>query len=165
MANNRLKNRLVGTAVIIALGVIVLPQVFDAEGYRKIEPLRLKVPAGPTFEVEQDVPGLLKTQSRINAEAAAIKKDVTAHKRRPKWMVIAGSFKFPKNAGKLVAKLDKAGYGAEVSTTGGGGGSERYYVVELGPFLNELEATEAVTDIREKFEVSARVVQRGVVGR
>ncbi len=164
MANSRLKNRLVGTVVIVALGVIVLPQVFDAEGYRQIEPLRLEIPAGPTFEVEQDVSDLLKTQSRMDEEAATIKKNVLAKGRRPEWMVIAGSFKFPKNAGMLVAKLAKAGHDAKISTTGAEGG-ERYYVVELEPFPNEDEATDAAKDIKKKFSVSARVVRKGVVSR
>ena len=164
MANSRLKNRLVGTVVIIALGVIVLPQIFDAEGYRQIEPLRLEIPAGPTFEVEQDVSGLLKTRSQMDAEADAIKKDISAHERQAKWIVIAGSFKFPKNAGMLVAKLAKAGHDAKISTTGAEGG-ERYYVVELEPFLNEDEATDAAADIKKKFSVSARVVQKGVASR
>ncbi len=80
------------------------------------------------------------------------------------WMVIAGSFKFPKNAGMLVAKLAKAGHDAKISTTGAEGG-ERYYVVDLGPFLNEDGATDAAADIKKKLSVSARMVQKGMANR
>ena len=49
-----IKQRLVGTVVLVSVAVIVLPLLLDGEGYRAMQKIQIDAPQKPKFEYRQD---------------------------------------------------------------------------------------------------------------
>ena len=138
-----LKQRLVGTSVLVVLAVIFLPFLFDGSGMVKpTVPLSLDLPKA---SVENTVTITLKPQrvkssgvvvkSKLNSKAE-VKKLISraATKKngdKTQWIIQLGSFSQRGNAYALRDKLIYRGYKSFIDTTGQG--STLVYRVRVGP--------------------------------
>ena len=50
----QLKQRLLGTVVLVAVAVIVLPLLLDGEGYRALQDIEIDAPKRPPFDYQQE---------------------------------------------------------------------------------------------------------------
>ncbi|MGB0894875.1 MAG: SPOR domain-containing protein [Parashewanella sp.] len=129
--SNQFQNRLVGTIVVVALGVIFLPDMLDGKSERQQENFS-EIPLRPTFNGELKTASELQTgdQPMVETEAEkepeapkskdsanlvadistppAIKAAVT-QKDEVAFTIQLGSFNNAENVNALVKKLRKAG--------------------------------------------------------
>ncbi|MDO6764008.1 SPOR domain-containing protein [Agarivorans sp. 1_MG-2023] len=122
------KNRLVGTIILVALGVIIIPDILDGKKTRveeefnsipfapkvdSLPPLLLEL---PTDQEAVDVADLdagddvIPKEVTTPSEPAPVKQAVEFNK--PAYVVQLGTFKNANNVTRLVAKLRDAGFQA-----------------------------------------------------
>lgn len=179
----RLRQRLWGAAVLIAILVIVLPLLLDGSGsesqYRRVESLRAEPPrvldkAGipEPVEIVQDASsginlGPFKVgQSAIQqtndepAIAAGSSRKAAADASATTevltaWVVQAGSFGEEANAIAVRNKLRRAGFPSFVTPTEG---APRLYRVRVGPMINLDQAEASRDDVMRLLNREAIVV-------
>ena len=171
--DGRLKQRMVGAAVLIALGVIFIPVLLDESGRKQTlepipdipeqpvapepiplptEPIVLKGPAveeieQPVTEFEPEPPPPPKPVPNAGVDTG----DLSA------WVVQLGSFSEKNNAEQLTRSLQDAGFSAFVeSITKDGKPSHR---VRVGPIMTQQKANQ----IRKR--ISKEHNQKGVLMR
>ena len=140
----RLRQRLWGAAVLIALAVLVLPLLLDGAGsesrFRRVEKLREEPPRIVRPDApEGDVPG-------DGASAGAPGGDVPdgpapgggVDEPPRAWVVQAGSFRDRENALAVLDRLRRAGHASFVSDVERAG--ETWYRVQAGPIADETGA-------------------------
>ncbi len=138
----KLKQRLVGAAVIISLLVIFLPVIFDGSGYNQFPRINIDTPAQPHLDIEQDFTDLStmdkqdikKIYSEINLNGVNDKPTVQSKTPQQKeqnsaWKIQLGVFKEESNAKNLVSRLINKNYPAQYKSMRGSKGI--YYVVEV----------------------------------
>ena len=153
----RLRQRLWGAAVLIALAVIFLPLLLDGSGsesqYRRVERLREEPPRVITADgqvqvqaVPESAPNSLsaklnteptsasQAQTRSLAETAqATQSAMQTETRISAWVVQAGSFKEEQNSIAVRDRLRSAGYPSFVSRAKQGAA---VYRVRVGPMIS-----------------------------
>ena len=140
----QLKQRLLGTVVLIASAVVVLPLLLDGEGYRVLQDIEIDAPKRPPFDYQQKgftVPlkelntrgDLLEPPKPIDVkgfndnggEAASLEQDEGSEKPDPDaeaeptttWVIQIGSFSVEENASaarKKIATLDTKNISTEI---------------------------------------------------
>ncbi len=178
---NRLKHRLVGAAVLLALAVIFLPFLLDGSGLEQAEvgemppppaspePLSLTVEAPspkqraameapPTTVVEPapeagEPPGpeVAEREIRVAEDEAGEEGEAAP------WVVQAGSFGKQGNALELRDRLRESGLSAFVEATGEGEG--RLYRVRIGPWLDRGEAESVVETLADEHGLEGLVIR------
>lgn len=153
------QNRLVGTLILVSLGVIFLPDVFDGEkahyqeDYQAI-PLRetfdetvMEAPVEAPVEVESFMPPeqpVLVTIDEAGSDAQVERPDAAPKEgyTDSAWIIRLGTFRNLDNAKSLVAKLRGKGYPAQLLPRGVKEGELAR--VEVGPNVSK-EKLEAMT--------------------
>ena len=152
-----LKERLVGAAVLVALGVWLIPWILDGSNEPAevaSDSLTLPVPGSDetvrsqtvTLENDREQPTPVRetTRTTIDEPATEVPVDevaVVAAEIEPGWYVQAGSFEDVDNARRQAERVSGFGYEAEVSTTTSGGRTLQR--VRIGP-QNSHERAEAI---------------------
>jgi DedD protein len=171
----RLKQRLLGGTVLVALVVIFVPMLID-------EPIDSKVvsdhriPAKPE-EIEKPMPSilppppkavasppeapqksLLREKVETEKPTATPKKPAQVKKKIPTaWIIQVASLTVQKNAEKLVADLKKAELPALLEKVEVGG--KRHYRVRVGPEVNHQSAMKMAERIKRDFKLTPKVLR------
>jgi DedD protein len=176
--DSRLKERLIGAAVLVALGVWLIPWLLDGAGRpRESAAPALELPAEAdaapvrtqTIRLDQravsaealaEVPSLAGTPAGTHVAApagpAAERAATAAPGLAGPWLVQLGSFGDAANAERLASRVDAYGYAAAVSDVKASG--KVMHRVRLGPYATRGEA-EAVTSSLSVHGFVAQVVQ------
>jgi DedD protein len=174
-----LKERLIGAAVLVALGVWLIPWLLDGSaGSRESDAPALELPATPdatpmraqTIRLDQET----VAQEPVHAEApSGGGAPAPSHAAAPtessdagggaavsdgssQWVVQLGSFGDAANAERLASRVDAFGYDAAVSDVKASG--KVMHRVRLGPYPTRGEAV-AVTSSLSVHGFVAQVVQ------
>ncbi|WP_298441195.1 SPOR domain-containing protein [uncultured Ferrimonas sp.] len=176
------QNRLVGTVVLVAVAVLVLPEILDGEKATFEQqfatiPLRpsvavaevsaVAIPAQqnkPTWQIEPDEPS-----SEAKAKPSAAASDATtkpkiskpAVKPVPKpikagWSVRLGSFKNAANVNRLVAKLRQQQFPAYTIPAKPVDG--QLTVVFVGPEIDQKRLQRMRADLAKKVDITGKIV-------
>jgi DedD protein len=171
----RLKQRLLGGAVLVALVVIFVPMLIDEpvdskvvsdhripakpETLEKPMPTILPLPpeeAGSTAKAPSVQPLAAKTKTL--APPTVEPKPTKAEKRSPSaWMIQVASLTVKDNADKLMADLRKAELPAQVETVVVDG--KRHYRVRVGPEVDHKTALSMAERIKRDFKLKPKVLR------
>ena len=178
-----MKHRLVGAAVLVALGIIAWPVVFDTSPVREISQ-RSQIPPPPElerFSVDEPVPPALppapdsaaqraaqatETEAERAAEAARLApadgKPVPATTREKsglpvQWAVQLGVFSRMENAQDIKRRAEKAGYHAILQSVPAAQGTQ--YRVYVNPKLDRAEAQKLAAEVERKLAVKGYVTR------
>ena len=173
--DSRLKERLIGAAVLVALGVWLIPWVLDGPAQTpepESEPAALKLPApqdsapvrSQTIRLDQPRETAVEKPSNAAAPAAATRRSVqepeSTAARAPAvrdpapvdtapaadaWLVQLGSFGDGGNAERLASRVDAYGYDAQVSDFRAGG--RVMHRVRVGPHRTRGEAESVASSL------------------
>jgi len=164
-----LLQRIIGAAVLVALGVIFIPALLDGAGYKSrlntrhikpepnFPPLSRKIPAHIISPLEK----VRKQQPQVNRQQHQLVKK-NRHKHSNKKRVIhafalqMGTFKKNSNAEKLRDKLRKAGYASFVVPVVGK--DKTTYKVRIGPELQKSALEKIKKKVNKQFKMDAYVV-------
>ncbi|MDN3680558.1 SPOR domain-containing protein [Vibrio tapetis subsp. quintayensis] len=163
---SKFQSRLVGTIILAAVGVIVLPDVLDGKKEHYQEELA-SIPIKPvqeseveSFEVldpiEDDVslpesPVAITIQPESTDQASTVDKVVVVEKPIPEkndyqdsaWIIQLMALKNVDNAKKLVADLQKRGYQAHIKQENG------YSRVIIGPDVSKPKLERQVKELQK----------------
>ena len=158
--DERLKQRLIGASVLVALAVIIVPILLDGAGRRVRDTAAFEIPPKPELtqrplqKLEDIVPvptpaeALAKQSDRGEADA---RQSATPHA----WVVQLGAFSSEANAVVLRDKLRSGGHPAFVEVSG----DKSQYRVRIGPEIDK----EVANRLRD--ELAAEYGQAGIVVR
>lgn len=180
--DQRLKQRLVGVMVLLALAIIFLPSLFHRDQRVTVDtttliPPKPRVapviiePAVSNIEVEpapspekafqppvldDDASLVSKSESKANVEAAP-KPSLNAKGLPNTWVVQVGSFQSQKRADELKEKLFGKKYKAytrAVNTSKG-----KFFRVFVGPYVDKGRARAAKTAVDKQYKVNSQVLK------
>lgn len=167
---SKLQNRIVGSVILIALAVIILPELFDGKPQKQQESFET-IPLQPDVEVaevaaqsvpERELPQSLDPVETLELDAddaPAIKKPTpqtndapsTAEIQQPGWIIQLGVFRNQESVERLVKELRAAGYPAYREVVQTEQGPRNKLLVGPGLVKAELEADlpklKALTDL------------------
>lgn len=184
--DDRIRQRLVGAIVLVALGVIFLPMLFDTPNRGWLGEDRPLIPAPPqelqnlaeSVRTAEPSPGTetpqLTAPITSNAlapgatnDSAAQVADIPAPSRSPRalspdpqlatWAVQVGSFSSAENATRLRDKLRKLGFRAYTEEHEEDG--KRATRVRVGPELDEERAKKLLSGLKAKAKIEGIVVR------
>lgn len=175
----QLKQRVVGAAVLVAVGVIFIPIFLDETGSHRDAPLPLGIDSAPPKDFNSRVvplddelmeqveramdatpQGLIKPQDwrgatsgvKLPAESVATPRTgVTA------WVIQVGSFSSEDNAKALVKKLKKGGYTAFIEQLRDD--AKLAFRVRVGPELTKVTADKVRDELAKDVELDAIVMR------
>lgn len=171
-----LKQRLVGAFVLLALGVLFLPVLFDRDGRLSVD-RTTQIPPAPTVEPLVKIPDPVRPADiepakkpeemyRVDETAAvkappvetAAKADGLTDKGIPKaWMIQVVSYKTQKQAEELRDRLIKDGYKAFTRTVSTSKGKvTRVYV---GPKIEKAKAFAVKRKLDKSLKVDSLVLR------
>jgi DedD protein len=178
----RLKQRLVGATVLVALAVIFLPELLRPTGDRRPSEVELELPPPPRPEpalslppappaaVEPPAPSVARPPADTGQGLAAADADPAAGQDEPAsasalrvspdlaaWAVQLGSFGDPENATRLQARLREAGFRAYTEQVEAQGRTLQR--VRVGPEPSRADAE------RLQAEIAARLGIEGIIRR
>ncbi len=172
--DERLKQRLLGGGVLVALVVIFVPMLIDEPVDSKLVSDH-RIPPKPE-EIEKPMPRILppppepsRAPPAVAAKptlaepaeppVAASKKQPEQSKRKPPaaWIIQVASLTVEKNAQKLVKDLRKADMPAQLQTVEVEG--VRHYRVRVGPEVNHPTALKMAERIKREFKLTPKVLQ------
>jgi len=176
VASSPLQNRLVGTVIVVALAVIILPDLFGNAGQMQndefqVTPLRPSVEPqmqSPSFPNNFSVKGnentnviavpIVEDQIEVREPAEAV--ELTTATQEPavptgeRWVIQLGAFRNVDAVNELLAKLRAEGFQADSRVLRRADGP--LHLVLVGPDLNEqalisqLEPLKKLTDLEGK---------------
>jgi DedD protein len=172
--DEKLKQRVVGAAVLVALGVIFIPILLNGEppaGIKEtnIPPPRIAAPApvparvAPAPVASQPIATAPSTKTAPAPAATSqsapkpppVKENLKAASLES-WVIQVGSFGSEANAKQLRDKLRGANYPAFVERAVDG--KESVYRVRVGPELDRTRAEKTRDAIRGKFQLNGMVM-------
>jgi len=184
--DDRLKQRLVGAIVLVALAVIFIPMILDGEHGRTLPPFGQAIPEKPAVlkDLEADKippvavpppPGIVERQL-VDKNTATLKPETTAvvkttpatsatrtattpvaKKAVKAWVVQVGSFTSRKNAMALSNKLRKQQYPAFVEAVKTGGNWT--YRVRVGPEVRRSSSEATQKALLMKLKINGVVME------
>jgi len=180
--DDALKQRLIGAAVLVAVGVIFIPMILDGPPDLGTETAALEIPPRPNRPVHTRVLPLepavgTQTDQQTDSRPAEgqtpaptdpqtlgtnsgptqdMPTDAVAGDLTTWWVVQVGSFKEEENAVAFRNRFREAGYTAFVEPVSEG--DEPRYRVRLGPEQDRARAEAVRNDIKEKFDVDGLVL-------
>jgi DedD protein len=172
----RLKQRLLGGAVLVALVVIFVPMLIDEPVDSKVvsdhripakpetleKPMPAILPPSPAesatpVEVPKNQPSKEKVQAQTPTPVVK-PKTIRVDKPSPSaWMIQVASLTIKGNADKLVADLKKAELPAIVEKVEVEG--KRHYRVRVGPEVNHKTALSMAERIKRDFKLTPKVLR------
>ncbi len=164
--------RVTGSLFLLALAIICLPMLFDAEGVPsiQIEPMPPPKPAPEVAPLEEVAPAS-EFIEKVDELRAQVDEDgfLTDGGTRfgepilsepdtgtSAWAVQLASLADQGNARELRSQLREQGYEAFISTIKSG--SEVLNRVAVGPILNETDAEELRAELSQLYELDARLM-------
>ena len=180
--DERLKQRLLGGAVLVALVVIFVPMLIDEPVDSKVvsdhrippkpeeidKPMPTILPPPPEVS-EAPVPAVTaakppvantpKPTAEVPKKKAEKPKQTQQSKRKPPtaWIIQVVSLTVEKNAQQLVSDLRKAGMPAQLQSVDVDG--KRHYRVRVGPEVNHQTALKMAERIKGEFKLTPKVLQ------
>ena len=154
-----LQKRLLGAFVLLALGVIFIPEWFNGEGYNYRHNNVVDIPEAPPLperieEVKQRIEALPEVVVR-EKEKADKTLSVAPHIA---WALQVGSFKALENANQLRDEFRAKGYKTYVKTIERNG--ETQYKVRIGPELEQSRIKEIKQEVLKKTKVEGLIIQQ-----
>ncbi|MCC5879854.1 MAG: SPOR domain-containing protein [Idiomarina sp.] len=154
-----LQNRIVGTAILIALAVIFLPDLLDGEKVSRDDELET-IPLRPALTVDQAEPEFPQDfEQRVEeAQPQPINEDVFNAPREPvsvtlgdnpetpAWVVRLGAFRNADNVQRLVRELRDNGFSAYSRSMQSDSGELR--VLYVGPDLDAEVLRDQLADLK-----------------
>jgi DedD protein len=168
----RLKRRLVGGAVLVALVVIFVPMLFEENLVSERMFSETKIPDKPeSLQRQLQSPTVLpepvsvvtQTPEPVVEQSAPLEveeKPKVGKVERPTpsaWMVQVASFSRQGNARKLIDRLGQAGMPAQLKEVVVKG--KRLFRVQMFPQLNKKEAEKLVDEIEKQFGLKATLIR------
>ncbi len=179
--NEELKRRLVGAAVLTALGVILIPILFDDFSDKEIQLQEIPMPPldkdfssslisdevislEPVKEIDKTT---AETKSTIkNTSKKANKSDnnqKTGNAQKPKlgitaWSIKVGSFSKKENAENVIYKLRKNGFQTPEAELVNIKGKDLYRVI-VGPMLSEKKARSLLQSVNKISGTKGKVMR------
>jgi len=171
--DEKLKQRLVGAAVLVALIVIFVPILVEDKGMLATDLDSMKAPPWPEQQAPTVVPNLDGSPNKLPipdlvevplSEKRAIQpvekpkqasEVAVKRKRLTSWIVQAGSFSSKKNTDELVKKLQKRGlpaYYESVTVKG-----KKLYRVKVGPDLKRKTAEKFIKQLKRDFKLTGKL--------
>ncbi|MCF6283542.1 MAG: SPOR domain-containing protein [Candidatus Polarisedimenticolaceae bacterium] len=173
--DEKLKQRLVGAAVLVILMVIFIPILVEDKGMLATDPASMKAPPWPeqkrpTVTPNTDgsptklpIPDLVKERSET-APPVVVKREERAkqkiapsvkQKKGSSWVVQAGSFSSKKNTDQLVKKLIKKGLPAYYESVAVKG--KKLYRVRIGRDLEKKVAEKYIKQLKRDFKLTGKL--------
>lgn len=174
--SSQVQNRIVGSVILIALAVIILPELLDGKPVQEqqqfetiplqpdvavvelavseIDDTFVAVPSLPeTLELTADEPPVTQQPIAKRQANAPQQNDL----QQPGWSVQLGAFKNKAAVDDLVARLRKAGYSAyrEALVVNG----QPMYKLMVGPLLSKQEAEALLPALLKATELKGTVVR------
>ena len=149
-----LQQRLVGAAVLVALGVILIPALLDGSGFKSRHDRSIDIPVKPllpTLKEEKLKPVAIATPVDIRKKRVEQKKKDNPPKSIESWTLQVGTFSKEANALAFRDDLQKQGYLAYSEMTESEG--KKSYRVRIGP---ELEKTK-LEKLKEKLKAEKKI--------
>ncbi|WP_417447634.1 SPOR domain-containing protein [Idiomarina abyssalis] len=173
-----LQNRLVGTLILVALAVIIIPDILDGEKADPIEPMET-IPLKPTVEeelqkpetlsdktvsepviVEESLPEAEKTAD--SAEPINESSDAQAPPREPAeyaadgkaWVIQLGAFSNEDSVKRLLSQLREKGFSAYSQKASDGSISR----VLVGPDTSKTELEKQLGPLKELTGLQGKVI-------
>ena len=174
----RLKQRLIGGAVLVSLVVIFVPMLMEERVVSERTFARTKIPEQPKVlqprpqpetntilpkpiarvEPPEPLPEQVEPVKPVPVKPDEVQRFGKIERPTPTaWMVQVASFSKQQNAEKLVDKLKKAGMPAQVKTVQIN--NKQHHRVQMLPQLDKKQAEELVKRIKKKFGLKASVVR------
>lgn len=175
--SSQVQNRIVGSVILIALAVIILPELLDGKPLQEQQqfetiPLQpdVEVLELPVSELDDDtfvgVPQLPDTLELSGDEAQQPKQPIAQRQQQapqktelqqPGWLVQLGAFRNQASVDDLVAKLTKAGYSAyrEAVVVNG----QTVHKLLVGPLLSKQEAESLLPELLKATQLQGTVVR------
>ncbi|MGM7447631.1 SPOR domain-containing protein [Idiomarina sp. ST20R2A10] len=173
-----LQNRLVGTLILVALAVIIIPDVLDGEKKEPVEPMET-IPLKPAVEEQLKKPETLSDTTvaepvtveeassdveKTADEAASVQEDsnVQAPPREPAefavdgiaWVIQLGAFSQEDSVKRLISQLQAKGFAAYSQETSGGS----LIRVLVGPDTSKTELEKQLTPLKELTGLEGKVI-------
>lgn len=174
---SQLQNRIVGSVILIALAVIILPELFDGKQQQQQESFE-SIPLQPDIEVaevpvravpEAELPASLEDVEtlelsaddapEIAAEASPKQPSSPTNEslQQPGWVIQLGVFKNQASVERLVKQLREAGYPAYQEVVQTADGERTKLLVGPGLVKSELEAD--LPKLKQLTELNGRVMR------
>ncbi|GAB3290616.1 SPOR domain-containing protein [Pseudidiomarina andamanensis] len=172
---SQLQNRIVGSVILIALAVIILPELFDGKPQQKQESFEA-IPLQPEVEVaevpaksvpqQEKLPDSLDQVETLEIDADDAPAIKTAQKKtpdapsnaelqQPGWIIQLGVFRNQASVDRLVKELRAAGYPAYREVVQTADGPRNKLLVGPGLVKEELEAD--LPKLKELTDLNGRV--------
>ncbi len=171
--DEKLKQRLVGAAVLVALIVIFVPILVEDKGMLATNPDSMKAPSWPEQQVptvtpnpngspnKLSIPDLVEVPAPEKRDTQPVKELNQAsavpvkRKRLASWIVQAGSFSSKKNTDDLVKRLQKKGLPAYYESVIVKG--KKLYRVRVGPDLKRKTAEKFIKQLKRDFKLTGKL--------
>jgi len=150
---SKFQNRLIGTVILVSVGVVVLPDIFDGqkEHYKEeFASIPLQPKAGED-EKYTTVPDPTEEQVALPEDPA----EVTIDHSQGSWAIQLGVFSNVSNAQALVEKLQAVGYQAHLSPKNPKSG--QYVRVIVGPETSKDKLTGQIGQLQKITGLKGRV--------
>lgn len=173
-----LQNRLVGTLILVALAVIIIPEVLDGKKEQPVDPIET-IPLKPESEEALQQPNALsdelvaepveeeqpQEETEVTAEAAepiAENKGLKAPPREPveaeidgkAWVIQLGAFSKEESVKKLVEQLRGRGYAAYSEKSASGNITR----LLIGPDTSEAELEKQLAPLKELTGLNGKIM-------
>jgi DedD protein len=169
---SKFQSRLVGTIIVVAIGIIVLPDVFDGKKQRfqeEFASIPIKPEALPEAEIA-DIVEPVEFSVELPSEPVTVTVDendttvVTANKVESKneydknaWVIQLATFSNLDNAKNLVKKLRKEGFQAHIYPKQPKEGE--FSRVVVGPNISKEQLEQQMVKIEKKFKLKGQMLK------
>lgn len=160
------QNRLIGAVILIALGVIFIPDFLESSKTSSLEGhVTLPVDAALHNDSEVIDQAILAEEAKTQIEEKRARQEaqkVITPVEKPQfqkqaWVLQVGVFRYPNNANALVNKLRKAGYTTQVTAIETKSGTfSRVYV---GPDISREKLLEQKDKITQLVGIEGQIVE------
>ena len=156
--DNTLKQRLVGAAVLVALGVIFIPALLDGSGYRTRQARTVEIPPKPEFPPVSQV-SVRPIATPIDKKKLQVEEKKLQEPDRliQSWALQVGTFSQHDNAIAFRDRLRKSGYPAYVET--GKTDGKTSYRVRIGPELDRARLDKLKTSLKKEQKIDGYIVR------
>lgn len=178
MASSPLQNRLVGTVIVVALAVIILPDLFGNAGQMQTDDFQV-TPLRPSVEPQMQSPSFpndFSVNGTDNANVIAVPivddplemrelaepVELTPASQAPttpsgeRWVIQLGAFRNVDAVNELIAKLRAEGFQADSRVLRRADGP--LHLVLVGPDLNEQALISQLEPLKKLTELEGKVV-------
>lgn len=173
-----LQNRVVGTLILVALAVIIIPDLLDGEKAGGVEPMET-IPLKPVVEEKLKKPQALSdttvsepvsdtdarpSEADTNSEVAEVDPEVTtqAPERKPveftagdkAWVIQLGAFSQKDSVKRLIAQLQEKGFAAYSQQAPG----SSLIRVLVGPDTSKTELEQQLEPLKKLTGLNGKVI-------